>query len=30
MAKYQNYRYFGSFGILNTDVDIGIGIPTHD
>jgi len=24
------FRYFGIFGILNTDVGIGIGIPTHD
>ena len=22
-------RYFGIFGILNTDVGIGIGIPIH-
>jgi len=24
------FRYFGIFGILNTDIGIGIGIATHD
>ena len=36
MPNYRKYRYFGIyfryfgiFGILNTDVGISIGLPTH-